>query len=53
MAKIARIFLIMAVLVALSLSCAGMTRKETTVKCPRCGAPFTIDEEMHWWRLTR
>jgi hypothetical protein len=53
MQKIARIFLIMAVLMALSFGCAGMMRKETTVKCPRCGAPFTIDEEIHWWNLTR
>jgi len=53
MQKLSRIFLVMAVLVAISSGCAGMMKKETAVKCPRCGASFTVEEEMHWRDLTR
>jgi hypothetical protein len=38
--------LALVVLVAFSLGCAGMVSKETKVKCPKCGAVFTIDEGM-------
>ena len=36
--------LTLVVLAAFSLGCAGMVSKETKVKCPKCGAVFTIDE---------
>ena len=36
--------LTLVVLAAFSLGCAGMVNKETKVKCPKCGAVFTIDE---------
>jgi hypothetical protein len=42
----------MGVVMALSFACVGMARKETTVRCPRGGAPFTIEEEIRWWDLT-
>jgi nitrite reductase/ring-hydroxylating ferredoxin subunit len=32
------------VIVAFSLGCAGYVSKEQQVKCPKCGAVFTIDE---------
>jgi len=32
------------VLAAFSFGCAGMVSTETKVKCPKCGAVFTIDE---------
>ena len=31
------------VLMAFSLGCAGVA-KETKLKCPKCGAVFTVDE---------
>jgi hypothetical protein len=36
--------LTLVVLAAFSLGCAGMASKDTKVKCPKCGAVFTIDE---------
>jgi hypothetical protein len=36
--------LAIAVLAAFTLGCAGYAAKETKVKCPKCGAVFTIDE---------
>ncbi len=32
------------VLAAFIIGCAGQVSKETKVKCPKCGAVFTIDE---------
>ncbi len=31
---------------AFSWGCGGYVAKETKVKCPKCGAVFTIDEGM-------
>jgi uncharacterized protein YbaR (Trm112 family) len=36
--------LAIAVLAAFTLGCGGYVAKETKVKCPKCGAVFTIDE---------
>jgi len=33
-----------AVLLAFSFGCAGYASKETKLKCPKCGAVFTVDE---------
>jgi hypothetical protein len=38
--------LALVVLAAFSLGCAGMASKDAKVKCPKCGAVFTIDEGM-------
>ncbi len=37
------ILLVLAILAAFSSGCAGVS-KDTQVKCPKCGAVFTIDE---------
>jgi hypothetical protein len=46
--------LTLVVLAAFSLGCAGMASKDTQVKCPKCGAVFTIDEGLkavtRWWK---
>ncbi len=34
----------MSLLVAFALGCAGQAGKESKVKCPKCGAVFTVDE---------
>lgn len=36
--------LALVLLAAFSFGCAGYVGKETKVKCPKCGAVFTIDE---------
>jgi hypothetical protein len=43
MKKWTSIFLALALLAVFSLGCAG-TSKDTKIKCPKCGAVFTIDE---------
>ena len=43
MKKWVSIFLALAFLGALSFGCAGID-KQAKVKCPKCGAVFTIDE---------
>jgi hypothetical protein len=37
------IFLALAILTVFSLGCAGID-KQTKIKCPKCGAVFTVDE---------
>ena len=44
MKKLMSMVLTLAVLAAFTIGCAGMVSKETKVKCPKCGAVFTIDE---------
>ncbi len=44
MKKLVSLFLALAVLALFTLGCGGMVGKETKVKCPKCGAVFTIDE---------
>ena len=37
------IFLALAILTVFSLGCAQVA-KDTKIKCPKCGAVFTVDE---------
>jgi hypothetical protein len=53
MKKLAILWLIIGALAAFSLGCAAMTKKDMEVRCPRCGARFTIDEEIHMRDLIR
>ena len=43
MRKWVSIFLVLAVLAVFSFGCAGV-QKDTKVKCPKCGAIFTVEE---------
>ena len=43
MKKVIGIFLALAMLAVFSLGCAGVA-KDTKIKCPKCGAVFTVDE---------
>jgi hypothetical protein len=42
--KLIGLVLAVAVLASFTLGCAGYVSKETKVKCPKCGAVFTVDE---------
>ncbi len=44
MKKMVSLILAVGVLMALSFGCAGYVSKETKLKCPKCGAVFTVDE---------
>ena len=44
MKKLMSLVLAVAFMAAFTLGCAGYTAKETKVKCPKCGAVFTVDE---------
>ncbi len=43
MRKWVSIFLALAILAVFSFGCSGIS-KEAKVKCPKCGAVFTVDE---------
>ncbi len=43
MRKLMSTILAIAVFATFSFGCAGVS-KETKVKCPKCGAVFTVDE---------
>ena len=43
--------LALALLAVFSFGCAGVA-KETKIKCPKCGAVFTVDEGMEKMRRT-
>lgn len=43
MKKLVSLVLALVFMVVFSIGCAGPAR-ETKVKCPKCGAVFTIDE---------
>lgn len=43
MKKWVNILLVLSVLVLLSSGCAGIA-KDAKIKCPKCGAIFTVDE---------
>ena len=43
MRKWVSIFLALAILTVFSLGCAQVS-KDTKIKCPKCGAVFTVDE---------
>ncbi len=44
MKKLVSMVLALAFLAVFSFGCAGMVSKDTKVKCPKCGAVFTVDE---------
>ena len=44
MKKLISLVLAVSFLAAFTLACTGYALKETKVKCPRCGAVFTVDE---------
>ena len=44
MKKLVSLVLAVAFLATFSVGCAGTVGKESKVKCPKCGAVFTIDE---------
>ncbi len=44
MKKLVSIISVLALVAAISIGCAGYVAKDTKVKCPKCGAVFTIDE---------
>ena len=50
MRKWVSIFLALTMLAVFSFGCAGVS-KDTKVKCPKCGAVFTIDEGMQEIRM--
>ena len=43
MKRVMSIFLALAALTVFSLGCSGVA-KDTKIKCPKCGAVFTVDE---------
>jgi hypothetical protein len=43
MRKWVSIFLALAILAVFSIGCTGIS-KDAKVKCPKCGAVFTVDE---------
>jgi hypothetical protein len=43
MRKWVSIFMALAILAVFSFGCAGIT-KDAKIKCPKCGAVFTVDE---------
>ncbi len=44
MKNFAATFLALSLLAALSFGCADIRIKPTELKCPKCGAAFTVDE---------
>jgi len=50
MRKWVSILLLLAVLAVFSFGCAGVG-KDAKVKCPKCGAVFTVDEALdEYWK---
>ena len=43
MKRVMSIFLALAILAVFSLGCTGVA-KDTKIKCPKCGAVFTVEE---------
>jgi len=46
--KLIGMVLTLAVLAAFTFGCASYVNKEQKVKCPKCGAIFTVDEGMRF-----
>jgi hypothetical protein len=42
--KLISLILALAFLATFTIGCAGYASKDAKVKCPKCGAVFTIDE---------
>ncbi len=51
MRKLVSIIMALAIFAALSLGCAGVS-KEAQVKCPKCGAVFTVNEGLQEYQRT-
>ena len=49
MKKLVSIIMTLAIFAILSAGCAGVS-KESQVKCPKCGAVFTVDEGLDAYR---
>ncbi len=50
MKKLVSILLALALLAVFSFGCAGVSR-DTKIKCPKCGAVFTVDEGVREMQL--
>jgi hypothetical protein len=50
MKKWVSIFMVLAMLAVFSVGCAGID-KQTKVKCPKCGAVFTVDEGLKEFQM--
>jgi hypothetical protein len=46
MRKWASIIMLLVILAGFALGCAGIS-KDAKIKCPKCGAVFTVDEGIH------
>jgi len=50
MRKWASIIMLLVILAVFSFGCAGV-EKDAKVKCPKCGAVFTVDEALDaYWK---
>jgi hypothetical protein len=51
MRKWASIIMLLVILAGFALGCAGISKdkisKDAKIKCPKCGAVFTVDEGIH------
>ena len=44
MKRLVSLVLALVLMLVFSMGCGGYASRETKVKCPKCGAVFTIDE---------
>jgi hypothetical protein len=51
MKKVISILLTLAMLAVFSYGCTGIA-KDTKIKCPKCGAVFTVDEGLAEYQKT-
>ena len=51
MRKLVSIIMALAIFAVLSLGCAGVS-KDAQVKCPKCGAVFTVNEGLSEFQRT-
>ena len=51
MRKLVSIIMALAIFAVLSLGCAGVS-KDAQVKCPKCGAVFTVNEGLTEYQKT-
>ena len=51
MKRVMSILLALAILTVFSLGCTGVA-KDTKIKCPKCGAVFTVDEGLAEYQKT-
>jgi len=43
------IFMVLAILAVFSFGCAGVA-KDSKIKCPKCGAVFTVEDGQKAWQ---